>query len=94
MTEQTKTPATPAEIEAAMESIAKKAYDAGHLAGAAAQVPPEFPNKAVNMMPGGAAGQDAYESELRSLVFRLRGEGVRRVQDHPEVAELRAKHGR
>ena len=86
--------ATPADVEAAMESIAKKAYDAGRIAGKSEAIPPEFPNRAIHQMPGGAVGQALYEADLSKLVFRLRGEGVRNVKDHAEVAELRAKHGR
>lgn len=94
MTEEQKTPATPAEVEAAMESIARKAYDAGHAAGASQAIPPEFPNKLIHQEPGGEAGHLAYENELRALVFDLRGRGIRNVKGHPDVAELRARHGR
>ena len=76
------------------EEALKIAYDAGRASGKAEAIPAEFPNKAVNIMPGGEAGQMAYEDDLRKLVFRLRGEGVRNVQDHAEVAELKSRHGR
>ena len=101
MTEEQKTPATPAEVEAAMESIARKAYDAGRQHGfeAASEEQDLRHWTGGQVTAGGNAerAEAAYEAELRPLIFRLQGEGVRgkrMLDSHPDVVALKARNGR
>jgi len=73
------------------------AFEAGRQTGAAEKAPPllYFSNGSTRLDkdPGG----EAYQDELRPLIFRLQGEGVRgrrMLDSHPEVIALKEKHGR
>lgn len=91
----------PDEVKEAMKSIAEKAYDAGHAAGAAgAQAEGDYFH-----FSGGSPGatkkidtkHEAYMAEATPLISKLKAAGIRgmkNLRNHPEMRALEARHGR
>jgi len=72
----------------------EQAYAAGRIAGAAETGPPlRYFSNGTTRLETDPGGED-YEAALRSKVFELRGRGIRRVKDHAEVLEIKARFGR
>lgn len=71
----------------------EKAYSAGRIAGQTEAAPDRF--EFSNGGLGAGRGDEAdYQAELSAKVFELRGKGIRRVVDHAEVLEIKARFGR
>ena len=87
---------TKAEAVALVEAASKKAFDEGHMAGAAVpagegQAFFEFSNKRTTRRVDVA--HENYMAELKPLLSELRSEGVRNLRSNPRVLALRARHG-
>ena len=75
-----------------VEEALRVAFEAGR-AAAQSEEPDRF--RFQNGEFGSARGNlQEYEDAIRAKTFELRGKGVRRVGDHPEILAIKQEYGR
>ena len=87
-------PTIPDDVKEAMESVAKKAFDAGHAAGAEGTQEFFQYNHPSGLTRQRDVAYENYEAELKPLLAELRSEGVRNLKGHPRVKALEKRYGR